>query len=454
MDFVLWMKLINIDAHLFFHVIMLIMKKLLSAFLFLVSPLFILAQDYPVDTDKIKGYFNDFREICDRDNGNLWGANLWAPILIIDKESRFIVANQPDNEGLLRKTGEVYTGYYPKDKGIANSTTDFGGRLWMMVMYPLPENEYSRNQLCIHELFHSLQKRMNISFGNPDNSHLDNMDARILLKLEWTALEKALTDDRGRKKEYLEDALVFRNYRRALYPGKTQAENELEILEGLADYTGHRLCSGSDGDFRNNILSSGKRIRNNQTYVRSFAYYSGPLYGFILDRTNQDWRAGITTSDDLGVRVQHSYNITIPEDLAKAYKKSRNLYNYDDIFRVESEREEKRQEVLTVYRNRFTRDTVLILDIPKPNVVFDPRTLIPLDTLGTVYPAIRIIADWGILQVNEGGCLFDWKKAIVSGKSIKQNDRIITGDGWEIELAGSWKLVPEGMNYRLKQENY
>ncbi len=429
------------------------MKMLLSVVLFLVSPLCILAQDYPVDTDKIKGYFDDLKEICDRDNGNLWGENLWAPILVIDTESRFIVANQPDNEGLLRKTGEVYTGWFPPDKAIANSTTDFGGRLWMMVMYPLPENEYSRNQLCTHELFHSLQKRMNINFGNPDNGHLDNMDARILLKLEWTALEKAMLDDPGRQKEYLEDALVFRNYRRALYPGKTPMENELEIMEGLADYTGHRLCSGSDGDFRANILKSRERIWNTQTYVRSFAYYSGPLYGYILDRGNQDWRAGITTSDDLGVRVQHSYNITIPEDLARAYKKSRNRYNYDDIFRDESKREEKRQEVLTVYRNRFTRDTILVLDIPRPNVVFDPRTLIPLDTLGTVYPTIRIIAEWGILQVNEGGCLFDWKKAIVSGKSVKQNESKITGDGWKIELAGSWKLVREGMIYRLKQED-
>jgi hypothetical protein len=425
------------------------MKKVLTAVLLLALPLFILAQDYPVDIDKIKGYFDRLKEICDRDNGNLWGENLWAPVLVIDEGSRFIVANQPDSEGLLRKTGDVCTGWFPEDKAIANSTTDFGGVHWMMVMYPLPEDEYSRNQLCIHELFHSLQKKMDLSFGNPDNGHLDNMDARILLKLEWTALEKAVAGDSGLNKRYLEDALVFRNHRRALYPGKAPAENELEILEGLAEYTGHRLCSENDQEFRDHILKSRERIWNNQTYVRSFAYYSGPLYGLILDRVNQDWRAGITTSDDLGEKVRQSYHITIPADTEKAYKESRDRYNYDEIFRFESEREAKRQEVLTAYRHRFTQDTILVLDIPRPNVAFDPRTLIPLDTLGTVYPTIRIIADWGILQVNEGGCLFDWKKAIVTGRSIKQENRRITGDGWEIELAENWTLVREGMKYRL-----
>lgn len=87
------------------------------------------------------------------------------------------------------------------------------------------------------------------------------------------------------------------------------------------------------------------------------------------------------------------------------------------------------------------------------NFIHESNTRGVVNFVGTVYPAIRIIADWGILQVNEGGCLFDWKKAIVSGKSIKQTDRKITGEGWEIELAGGWKLVHEGMNYRLKQEN-
>ena len=65
---------------------------------------------------------------------------------------------------------------------------------------------------------------------------------------------------------------------------------------------------------------------------------------------------------------------------------------------------------------------------------------------------IKIIADWGILQVNEGGCLFDWRNAVVSGKAMKKENNRLTGDGWEIELAENWILVPEGRVYRLIKE--
>ena len=429
-----------------------IMNKIIVTAILLSVSLVIMAQDLPMDPDKTAQYFEEIKAICDQDNGSLWGENLWAPILLIDKESRFIIANQPDNEGLLEKRGSVYTGWFPKDKGVANSTTDFGGRHWMMVMHPLPADDYSRNQLSVHELFHSLQKRMNLSFGNPDNSHLDNMEARVLLKLEWTALEKAVMDETGKRKGYLRDALVFRNYRRALYPGKAPMENELEIQEGLAEYTGHKLCSKSNEEFANYVLKVKDNIWNNQTYVRSFAYASGPLYGKILDRGKDGWRTAITPSSDLGSMLQESFGIDLPENLEKAYNKAKKQYNYEEIHRFEADREEKRQVILTGYRNRFTRDTILVLEVPRPKVMFDPRTLIPLDTLGTVYPTIKIIADWGILQVNDGGCLFDWKKAIVSGRAIKKEDNMLTGDGWEIELAENWILVLEGREYRLKEE--
>jgi hypothetical protein len=428
------------------------MKKVVIAFLILVASHLTMAQDYPIDLNKTAQYFKEIREICNLDNGNLWGENLWAPILLIDNESRFIVANQLDTDGLLKEAGNVCIGFFPEDKAVANSTTDYGNKHWMMVMYPLPSNDYSRNQLCIHELFHSLQKRMNLEFVNPDNGHLDNMNARILLKLEWSALEKAVQDETGKRKAYLEDALTFRNYRRSLYPGKDIMENTLEIQEGLAEYTGHKLCSESNKEFRNNVLKAHNNAWNNQTYVRSFAYYSGLLYGYLLDQGESAWRPGITPGSDLGSIIQDSYRIVLPSDLEKAFDKVKDSYNYEEIYLFEAEREKRRQEVLTAYRHKFTQDTILVLEIPKPNVAFDPRTLIPLDSLGTVYPTIRIIADWGILQVNGGGCLFDWKRAIVTGKNIKQENNRLVGEGWEIELADNWKLVRDGMHNTLKKE--
>jgi hypothetical protein len=73
---------------------------------------------------------------------------------------------------------------------------------------------------------------------------------------------------------------------------------------------------------------------------------------------------------NFGLIIQGVYRIKLPENL----EKSRMGYNYEEIFQFESEREKKRQEILASYRFRFTKDTVLILNILKPNVSFDPRT--------------------------------------------------------------------------------
>ena len=420
-------------------------------FLFIIIFQVINAQDYPIDLHKTAQYFKEIKAICDADNGKLWGDNLWAPILLIDKQTRFIVANQPDNEGLLEKEGDVYIGYFPEDKGIANSITDFGNESWMMVMHPLPEDDYNRNQLCTHELYHRLQKKKKFEFGNPDNAHLDNMDARILLKLEWTALEKAVKDETGKRNHYLTDALIFRNYRRVIYPGKDSMENILEMHEGIAEYTGRKICSKSNEEFKNNVLNTKDYYWDNKTYVRSFAYYSGLLYGCILDQGIYDWRQDIKPGSDLGLIIQKSFNIELPENINEWYEKIKEQYNYDKILHFETEREKERQEILAEYRYKFTQDTILVLHTPKPNIVFDPRELVPLDTLGTVYPTIKIIADWGILQVKSGGCRYDWKKAIVSGNNIRQEGNMLYGNGWEIKLNENWKLTKDGITFKLEK---
>src|SRR5450759_3338373 len=65
--------------------------------------------------EKASQYFKSIEDICNRDNGKLWGKNLYGPIMFVERTSRRIVANQPDNEGLLKGKDGVYTGIYPKE---------------------------------------------------------------------------------------------------------------------------------------------------------------------------------------------------------------------------------------------------------------------------------------------------------------------------------------------------
>jgi len=427
------------------------MKPAITIFIMLFAFHSVNAQDYPIDLNITSKNFKEVREVCDIDNGKLWGRNLWAPMLLIDVKTRFIVANQPDKEGLLKKEGDVFIGYFPKNKAIANSTTDYGGENWMMVLYPLPADDYLMKYLCVHELYHRLQNQLNLVFSY-SNDHMDQLDARILIKLEWVALEKSMNEVNAEKRnESLTDALVFRNYRRELYPGSDTMENKMELHEGLADYTGHRIVSKTNEEYKSNALTAKKMYWENNSYVRSFGYYSGLLYGYILDQGNSDWKNDLKKSSDLGLMAKDINKINIPENLKKAYEKSRNKYDFEDISQFETAREKKLREMLIAYRIKFTKDTVLVLDVPRPNVVFNPGSLVPLDNLGTVYPTIKIIGDWGTLQVNDGGCLFDWKKAIVPATGIKKLENKILGAGWELELNQDWHLIRDGGNYQLKK---
>ena len=47
-------------------------------------------------SDKALHYFKGIQEICNQDDGSLWGKNLYGPIIFIDRTSRRIVANMPD----------------------------------------------------------------------------------------------------------------------------------------------------------------------------------------------------------------------------------------------------------------------------------------------------------------------------------------------------------------------
>ena len=78
-------------------------------------------------------YFSIVREICDSDNGKLWGENLFGPVMYVDGRSRTLYANVPDKEGLLRERDGVYSGILPKERIITNNVIEFGGVKYAMV---------------------------------------------------------------------------------------------------------------------------------------------------------------------------------------------------------------------------------------------------------------------------------------------------------------------------------
>ena len=110
-----------------------------------------------------------------------------------------------------------------------------------------------------------------------------------------------------------------------------------------------------------------------------------------------------------------------------------------------------KDSILEKYRQIFNNDTVLILNLTKPNVGFNPNTLQPIDTLGTIYPFIIITDTWGRLEVDNGGCLLskDWGKATIPAVNINADGNIIKCNNWTLKLEDGWDLIKTGKTYFL-----
>lgn len=405
----------------------------------------------PLDT--LYYQFEKVKKICDKDNGKLWGISLYGPILVIDKTSKMIVANQPDLEGQLKQQGKVYVGYYPKNSIVACTATKFAGKSWVMVSFPFEEKDtFDLYHTYIHESFHRIQGELGFNCGGYGNNHMDKMDARIYLHLEWQALLEAIAKSGENRNRAIRDALLFRQHRRQLFSGADSMENRFELHEGLADYTAYKLCFNSESEIKDKIFESkSKYFDNDGSCVRTFGYYSGLLYAYLLDETSDLWQKKLKCGDDLGLLLQHLSNIDISTDTAHWLNQSKARYPYEKIYNQELEINNKKEKILSDYRIRFTKNPVLIIDLisARLGIYMSPH---PLDTLGTVWPTIDISDKWGFLRVIDKGCLITSKKAIVTADNINIEGQIISGDGWNLKLNDNWTIVKQNENYMIKEK--
>jgi len=396
----------------------------------------------PIDPSLAGRYFAEAAAACRADGGKLWGISLCGPMLFADRTTRSVAANQADAEGLLTPSGAVFTGRLPADQNVANTAFNWAGVHWTMVAWPLPEEPHARVQLMMHELFHRVQESIGLPFSSPANTHLDSAEGRLWLQLEWRALERALTATGDARHQAIQDALVFRNYRRTLFPHAANQERALEMHEGMSEYTGVRLSGRSDSQMRQGLVAQIEKARANPSFVRSFAYQSGPAYGILLDDSGARWRAGLKPENDLGVMLAQALAIELPGDLRQAAEARVQRYDGEALRAQERAREERHQKVLRDYEARLVDGPLLVIPLRKINVQFDPNEVQPLGEHGTVYPTLRVTDEWGALTASRGALVSaGWTKVSVPAPARLQSTPL-EGDGWKLDLNPGWKLEP------------
>ena len=411
------------------------------------------AQTTAIDTNKARQYFAEAKALSEKDNGALWKLPLCGPLLFVDYGTHYAVANQADAEGKLKPLDGVFVGTAPPDLGVANTATKWARVEWTMVMWPVPQYKQPRMQLMLHECFHRVQAQIGLQGKDAQNGHLDSLEGRIWLQMEWRALEHAFWQQGQERKQDVADALYFRNYRRSLFPGAEAQEDALEMNEGMAEYTGFKLSTSCSDEYAV-IVAAWLRAAPTRTpsYSRSFAYTSGPAYGGLLDLANKNWITGLTPATNLGQLLAQAYAVEAPA--AAALNKREALqraarYDGSEVVAIETEREAKHQARVEAARKTFIDGPVLMLPVGQEfHYTFDPNAVLVLDDKLTVYEGeIQVTDVWGLLKTTEGALFVRDNGGFVRVQVPAPADASktpLTGKGWTLELRPQWQVVPEG----------
>ena len=408
----------------------------------------------PGFSDTAAVYFGEIRAATAQ-NRDLWNLDLYGPILLVERESRNVYASLADSAGTLNPEGSVYTGVLPKTVNISNTSLRWGGREWAMIMLPLPAGKSARLNLLAHELFHRSQSALGFTNRNPDNNHLDRKDGRVYIRLELEALKQALlagsADDLH---EHVANALAFRQFRRVLFQGADTTENQMELNEGMTEFTGVMLSGRSDREVRDHFMKSIGDFLVDRSYVRAFAYETIPVYGYLLAGTNPGWNREIGGNTDLTAYFEKAFGISLPPDLKRAMAGIGEKYHSKIIVDEETERDTRLQKQIAEYKSRFIEKQHLEIPLQNMNMSFDYKLIVPLEDKGTVYPTIRVVDNWGILTVNNGALMSPgWDKITVSVPA-ELGEKFLKGDGWTLELKENYHVVGDrqGGNYVLKKK--
>jgi hypothetical protein len=384
-----------------------------------------------VDPQRAKRYFDEATKLCERDAGRLWGVSLCGPMVIFDQRTGTRATSQPEPEGPP-----------PRFPGLADGPVMWGGLRWFAwPLWMLPENDGDvRQQNMLHGLFHRIQPELEFSQGNSDgsNEHLDALEGRISIQLEWRALRRAVESSGSDRAEAIADALAFRRERRRLFPGAADNERRDEIREGLASYTGIAAWANSPGDARHAAAAALAGAESMPSFVGQFEAASGPAYGVLLDDLMPGWRRQLRGTSDLGDLLASTTHRPPTTDIAVAATR----YDGTALRRTEEARDRAQQIRVTELRRRFVDGPVLTMPAAGSGT-FDTRGSVGIPGVGTVlFNHFTLSAQWGRFTADSGVLRAADGKTLSVPLSRPLEGTTLKGDGWSATLNPGWSVRP------------
>lgn len=383
-----------------------------------------------VDQRLAQQYFQEAQALCERDGGRLWGVSICAPMVIYDRATQTIATSRPQPTAPL-----------PPPLGFVNAPLKWGDSTWAAFVWSFFPGRPARrrNELLLHEMFHGVQAQLGVASPFLASEHLDQMDGRYWLRLEWRALDRALATTGDARKAAVRDALAFRQARRLRYPDGAEPERGQEITEGLAAYTATALVADTPADAiasaRDLLVVTGAP---DESFVRTFAYLSGPAYGVLLDAASPGWPRRVRATDDLGVLLATAYGVQPAQDAAAAAAN----HGGAKVRASEERREQLQRERLAELRARFVDGPLLIIR-GGGSASSDSRGAVVIEGVGTVYfhsyratvRAGQLEAENGVLVASDGG-----SRQVPA--PVLRDDGTVVGDAWKFTPSPGWVVRP------------
>jgi hypothetical protein len=387
------------------------------------------ASDAQVQPQLAERYFKEAMTLCERDAGRLWGVSLCGPMVIVDQATGTRATSQPEPAGPP-----------PRLSGFADGPVSWGGVRWFS--FPLsflPENDAdTRQQMMLHGLFHRIQPELGLITDDGFNEHLDTLEGRVWMRLEWRALRRAIESSGSDQAEAIADALAFRRERRRRFAGAADNERREEIREGLASYTGIAAWANSPADAHRAAASALAEGEASQAFVGNFEGASGPAYGVLLDDLLPGWRRQVRGTSDLGDLLASASNKPPTTDVAVAAAR----YDAATLRTAEEARDRARQVRVAELRRRFVDGPVLTMPAAGSGTS-DTTGSVGIPGAGTVFFRNftlsarwgRLNADGGVLRAADGATLSVPVTAPLEGTTLQ-------GDGWRVTLNMGWVVQP------------
>ncbi len=398
--------------------------------LFLLAALGVAATaEAQVQPELARKYFDEVTTLCERDAGRLWGVSLCGPMVIVDQATGTRATSQPEPAGPL-----------PRFQGFVDGPVMWGGVRWFSFpLYMLPANDPAvRQQVMLHGLFHRIQPELGLITEDGLNEHLDTLEGRISIQLEWRALRRAIESSGNDRINAIADALTFRRDRRRRFPGAAEGERREEIREGLASYTGIAAWANSAADAHRAAASAVADSASQTAFVGNFEAASGPAYGVLLDDLLPGWRRQVRGTSDLGDLLASAINRPATADVAAAAER----YDGAALRTAEEARDRAQQVRVAELRRRFVDGPVLTMPAAGSGSS-DTTGSVGIPDVGTVFfRNFTLSAQWGRLNADNG--VLRAADGITLSVPVTKplEGTTLQGDGWTVTLNPGWIVQP------------